>query len=108
MKQKHLLYSFLDRNKVSVKLATEIKLFLKDRVRCKACVMEADVASLEELPRPLKEQLHFELYSGNLFPHDFFRLLNGESHPCIKTLRLICKQELLLKGDEEFYYGKDS
>jgi hypothetical protein len=108
MVQDSKLRIYLAENSISDDLAHAITLFIKDKGIRKRKTTECDVRLIESLPRHLKEELHYEVYSPVLGMHHFFTVVCSHHR---STFVAVCHsaaiEKVLAKGDEPIFFGKN-
>jgi hypothetical protein len=107
MVENSLLRTFLAEKHVTDELSHGITLFLKDKGIVKKRTAECDVMLIEHLPRHLREELHYQVYTPNLSKHTFFDVCDTIHHDAMVCICHEATQEkVLAKGEEPIYYGK--
>jgi len=106
MMQSAMMRNFLLDHGVSADLQHSITLFLKDSKASKKQTSESDVVLIKQLPRHLREELHYEVYSPVITAHVLFALTNvSERQAGLHICHSATTQKSLVKGAEPFHYG---
>jgi hypothetical protein len=107
MLQGSMLRNFLTDNDVSGELAHAITLFLKGNRVAMQKTYESEVVLIQQLPRHLREELHYEVYSPVLCKHRIFQVVDDHLRSCLMQIcHSAVHEKSLERGIEPFHYSK--
>jgi hypothetical protein len=105
LQHNQMLRAFFTEKKVSYALSHTILVFLKDNSGSrKRRVLEQDVKLLPDLPRHLREELHYEIYAPVMKHHAFFGMVDHHQRlSLVHICHSACAEKPLRKGEEPFH-----